>query len=208
LCRKKMGKVKYLALSQWNGVISSMMISVLGWRRAIYAIVVFILQTVAHAQVRPQNPYPNELKDFKFYERYLSPLRPYISEKAEIVQTLGTDQVKDLPGWRVFISFVGEYDLNTVNGRRWAHNISGRLASLELKPRKHVSMSRVKFSPAFTHSYGSVSEMNVKCDVYSDDSGLEYWIYAENSKVGKKGDLMRIVYGPSERLKHDIVGEK
>ena len=123
-----------------------------------------------------------------------------------MVQTLGSDQGKEFPGWRVFVYWVGDYKDNTVNGHLWKQNITGRLSSLEIVPRKRVSMRQVKYPPAFTHSYGHVSEINVSCDVYRDDSGLEYWIYSENSKVGKKGDLMSIVYGPSDRLKHEIEG--
>jgi hypothetical protein len=64
----------------------------------------------------------------------------------------------------------------------------------------------MKFPAAFTYSSGGVSEINVTCDVYSDDFGLEYWLYAEDSDVAKKGDLMRIVYGPSKRVKQEVVG--
>jgi hypothetical protein len=177
-------------------------------RQAICTIILLILPASAYAQAKPQKLYPNELKNFKFYEQYLAPLRPYVSEHAEVVQTLGSDQGMELSHWRVFVLFVGDYKLNTVNGHLWAHNISGRLATLELKPRKRVSMRHVKFPPAFTHSLGSVSEINISCDVYSDDSGLEYWIYSENSYVGRKGDLMSIKYGPSERLKREIEGDQ
>lgn len=150
--------------------------------------------------------YPNELVSLKFYDQHLSPLRPYISDKSDVVQTFGSDQGKVFLGWRVLVLFVGDYKSNTVNGHLWAQDITGRLASLELRPTWRVSMRHVKFSSAFTHSYGDVSEINVSCDIYSDGSGLEYWIYSENSKAGKKGDLMSIVYGPSGNLKREIEG--
>ena len=67
-------------------------------------------------------------------------------------------------------------------------------------------MLGVKFPAAFTHSLGSVSEVNVSCDVYSDSFGLKYWLYAEDSPVGKKGDLMEIEYGPSRRIEREVVG--
>jgi len=151
--------------------------------------------------------YPNELKGFKFYERHLSPLQPYISGKAAVVQQLGSDQGKEMTGWRVVVYWVGDYKSNTANGHLWAKDISGRLASLELIPKKPISMQGVHFPSAFSHSLGGVSEINVSCDVYSDDFGLEYWIYSDDSKVARKGDLMRIVYGPSKRLRLEIEGE-
>jgi hypothetical protein len=161
----------------------------------------------AHPQDDAGMPYPNELKGFKFYESHLSPLRPYISDEAAVVQLLGSDQGKEIPGWTVAVYWVGDYKSNTVNGRLWAHDITGRLASLELIPKRPVSMRRVRFPSAFSHSMGGVSEINVTCDVYTDDFGLEYWIYADDSKVARKGDLMRIVYGPSKRLRLEIEGE-
>jgi hypothetical protein len=67
-------------------------------------------------------------------------------------------------------------------------------------------MLGMKFPAAFTHGLGSVSEINVSCDVYRDKFGLEYWIFAEDSSVGKKGDLMEISYGPNRRIEREVVG--
>jgi len=33
---------------------------------------------------------------------------------------------------------------------------------------------------------------------------LAYWVYAEDSDVGKKGDLMEIEVGPSVRVQQEI----
>jgi hypothetical protein len=67
-------------------------------------------------------------------------------------------------------------------------------------------MLNVKFPKEFSRTFGGVSEVDVSCDVYRDDSGLAYWIYAEDSAIGKKGDLMFIEYGPSKRLMREIEG--
>ena len=69
-----------------------------------------------------------------------------------------------------------------------------------------ISLLRAKFPAAFTNAFGGVSEINVSCDVYSDSFGLECWLYAEDSAAGKKGDLMRIIYGPSARAIPRSVG--
>lgn len=60
-------------------------------------------------------------------------------------------------------------------------------------------MLGVRFPAAFTHSIGTESESNVTCDVYADINGLQYWVYADNSGVAKRGDLLRIIYGASDR---------
>ncbi|HEY7403838.1 MAG TPA: hypothetical protein VIB39_09965 [Candidatus Angelobacter sp.] len=175
-------------------------------RQVVYFAMVAIVSAFGHAQTKPDTLYPNELEKFKFYDQYLSPLCPYISEKSDVIRAIGSDQGKEFTGWRVFVSFVGDHKSNTVNGHLWAQNITGRLASLDLVSRKRVSMRHVTFPAVFAHSYGSISESNLSFDVYSDGSGLEYWIHAQNSRWGKKGDLMRIIYGPSDRLKRQIQG--
>lgn len=65
-------------------------------------------------------------------------------------------------------------------------------------------MANVKFPPVFTHTFGQVTEITVPCDVYGDESGLRYWIYAADSVARKKGDLMKIEYGPSRRMEREI----
>jgi hypothetical protein len=146
-----------------------------------------------------RKPYPNELPGLKFYVKHLAPLRPYDSDRALVVHVLGSGQGIELNRWRIRVLYVGE-------GNKWAHDITGRLASLNIKPKQRVSMLGVKFPNAFTHSSGNVSEVNVICDVYSDSFGLAYWLYAEDSAVGKKGDLMEIEYGPSRRIEREVVG--
>lgn len=136
-----------------------------------------------------RSAYPNELHGFKFYTKYLSPLRPYASEIAAVVQVLGSDQGKTVDGWRLWPLYVGD-----------AGPTKGRLAQVHVIPQKRVSMRRVKFPAAFSHSVGGISEINVLCDVYSDNDGLQYWLYAEDSAFAKKGDLMHIVYGASPKM--------
>jgi hypothetical protein len=121
---------------------------------------------------------------------YLSPLRPYVSDEAAVIQVLGVDQGKTVDGWRLWPLYVGD-----------AGPAKGRLAEVQVIPQKRVSMRSVKFPVAFRHSSGFLSEINVACDVYSDNHGLQYWLYTEDSDVAKKGDLMHIVYGASEEVK-------
>jgi hypothetical protein len=60
-------------------------------------------------------------------------------------------------------------------------------------------MAAVKFPARIVHCHSSLSEFNISFDVYSDTSGLQYWLHEEDSKWGKKGDLFQIVYGPKRR---------
>jgi len=175
----------------------------IGRNRAARLPTLFLLaMAAAISPTAPPNPYPHELSHFEFYAEYLSPLRPYISELDSVTRVLGSDHGRESPDWRIQPLFVGKQ--NTVNGRPWAMDITGRLATIAVRPKKRVSMSQVKFPALFTHASGTVSETNVSCDVYSNESGLTYWILAEDSDVGKKGDLMTIEYGPSKRLKQEI----
>jgi hypothetical protein len=155
---------------------------------ATFALLVLVCVTQFAAQdASSQRTYPNELSGLRFYAKHLSPLRPYVSDKAAVVQVLGSDQGKTIDGWRLWPLFVGD-----------AGPAKGHLAAVTVIPEKRVSMRDVRFPVAFAHGWGSVSETNVTCDVYADNDGLEYWLYAEDSAVAKKGDLMHIVYGPSK----------
>jgi hypothetical protein len=148
---------------------------------------------------RSRNPYPNELTRFIFYGRYLAPFQPYISDLTLVVKVLGSDQGIELKRWRIQPTFLGE--------GVWSHDIEGRLASVDIWPKQRVSMLGVKFPAAFTHRQFIVSEINIAFDVYSDSFGLQYWIFAQNSAGGKKDDLWKIVYGPSEKIKQQIEGQ-
>src|SRR5205085_2645373 len=120
-------------------------------RKFLPFLIALLLIDVAGANIaRQRNPYPNELPSFKFYTQRLSPLRPYISDYNSVLRVLGSDQGLKLDGWRITPTFIGNG--GTINGRPWACDISGRLASIDIIPERHVSMLSVKFSPAFKHS--------------------------------------------------------
>jgi hypothetical protein len=125
--------------------------------------------------------YPNELPNFRFYEKYLKPLRPYISDHASVVRVLGSDQGIDLDQWKIRPYFVGDGKYSTV-----APELIGRSAEVGITPKQRVSLINVRFPKAYTHSYGGISGINVSCDVYSDKFGLQYWIFSEDSKLTKR----------------------
>ncbi len=131
-------------------------------------------------------PYRNELQGFNFYAKYLAPLHPGISQSAAVVRVLG-DGGK-LPGWKMVATY----------GARPSHGSAlGPLAEIIVNPEGVIPMAAVRFPATFTHCRAVGGERNALFDVYRDGSGLEYWLYATDSNWGNKGDLYRIVYGPS-----------
>lgn len=132
-----------------------------------------------------RNRYPTELQGFRFYAEYLAPLEPGLSSKEAVRKVLGDTAAVRRKGWTI----------NTT----YSAKDGSVLAEVILRPDGVVPMAAVKFSPRFAHCHSSLSEFNISFDVYSDPSGLQYWLHEEDSKWGKKGDLFRIVYGPKTR---------
>ncbi len=143
------------------------------------------------------NLYPNEIKGFEFYAQYLAPLRPHQSDAKQVIQILGSDQGFELKDWKVFFLFSCSEDvINCSHGPR-----NDPLDTIVITPKHRVSMRHLKFPLAFSHSYGGVSEINVTCDIYTDKFGLQYWIVSHDFQSYKKGDLLRIEYGPAPNEK-------
>jgi hypothetical protein len=170
--------------------------------RGIFAFLILSIVTCSVASFAASpNLYPNEIKGFRFYAKYLAPLRPYTSNKNTVISVFGSDEGLQLTDWRIVPLYsCPDPSITCPN--------PDRLASIEVLPRGRVSMLGMKFPPAFIHSYGGVSEINVTCDVYKDGSGLKYWVYSEDFASGKKGDLLKIEYGPSKQIRQKTVSLK
>jgi hypothetical protein len=136
--------------------------------------------------------YPNELKGFQLYEKYLAPLQPRVSDSEAVRRVLGDTAAVRRNGWKIYTTY--EAKSGPVS-----NPTLGALAEIILKPDGVIRMGAVRFSHSFDHCHSSVSEINISFDVYSDTSGLRYWLHEEDSKWGKKGDLYQIVYGPRRR---------
>ncbi len=150
-------------------------------RRSFIAIL--LLSALLCAQTGPRattrtKRYPNELPGLMFYAKYLIPLQPGVSDSNAVRQTLGDTATVNRDGWRITPRFTEE----------------GTLFQISLRPEHVITMATVKFPAVFKHCHSSVSEFNIAFDVYSDSSGLEYWLHQADSKWGKKGDLWEIVY--------------
>jgi hypothetical protein len=136
--------------------------------------------------------YPHELKGFQFYGKYLAPLRPGFSDRETVRRVLGDTAAVHRNGWTIYTYYESK-------GGPVSNPRLGPLAEIALSPDGVIRMGAVKFPKSFDHCHASVSEINISFDVYSDTSGLEYWLHEEDSKSGKKGDLYQIVYGPKRR---------
>jgi hypothetical protein len=160
-------------------MLVSLLVSVAFWRYP------------AATQVR----YPNELEQLRVYAQYLEPLIPGTSTSSEVKQVLTVTHDRWDAEWRISPSFSCVADAKTCSH---GGATSETLFMIELHPLHRVPMGGVRFSNAFKKIYGSVSEINIQCDVYGDQTGLQYWIVAKDSSYGKKGDLYQIVYGFSK----------
>jgi hypothetical protein len=137
-------------------------------------------------------PYPNELNGMRFYACYLAPLCPLRSDTKQVEQVLGSDQRLQSKDWKIAVLYSCKEDaLTCSHGPR-----NDPLDTIVITPNHRVSMSHVKFPPAFAVSYGGVSEINVTCAIFSDAFGLEYWVVSSDFGSYKKGDLLMIRYGP------------
>jgi hypothetical protein len=143
-----------------------------------------VVASFASAGDRPHNRYPNELQGFRFYAEYLAPLEPGVSGEEAVRRVLGDTAAVRRSGWTI----------NTTYATK-----GGPVAEIILRPDGVIPMAAGNFPPRFVHCHSSLSEFNISFDVYSDTSGLQYWLQGEDSKWGKKGDLFRIVYGPKRR---------
>jgi hypothetical protein len=140
----------------------------------------------------PNSRYPNELQGFKFYSKYLAPLQPGLSGRDAVRRILGDTAAVKRTGWRILPSY-------TTSGGPVYNPTLGPLYQISLRPEGAIPMAGVRFPPQFDHCHSSLSEINISFDVYSDTSGLEYWLHEEDSKSGRKGDLFQIVYGPKRK---------
>lgn len=156
--------------------------------RALAFSVFLALATSTAKQPTPHSRYPNELQGFEIYAKYLAPLRPGISTGEEVARVLG-DPVQLKPGgWNVIPNYV--IKKGPVN-----NPALGPLFEIVVKPEGVIPMAAVRFPKVFTRCHSSLSEFNIGFDVYSDTSGLEYWLLEEDSQWGKKGELFQIIYG-------------
>jgi hypothetical protein len=132
------------------------------------------------------------LQGFKFYSKFFAPLQPGLSARDAVRRVFGDTAAVKRTGWRIFPSYT------TRSGPVYNPTL-GPLYQISLKPDGVLPMAAVRFPSQFDHCHSSLSEINISFDVYSDTSGLEYWLHEEDSQWGRKGDLFQVVYGPKRK---------
>jgi hypothetical protein len=176
---------------------------------SIVLLVTAVLGTTALLSA-PDDLYPNELAGFQFVgTARWNVLRPFISTQADAFALLGPPQsyFYDMgDDWKLVITYVGE---GSCDGKPWPDFLAGRISTIQLIPKRRVSLSGVRFPSAFKKSEPYITHHVVDTlRVYSDAYGLEYELYAEGSKDGSihEGDLKAINYGPSRKLYSSMTG--
>ena len=147
--------------------------------RSVAFLLLVIIASFAGAGERPHSRYPNELRGFRFYGKYLAPLEPGISSEEAARQVLGDTAAVRRNDWTIHTSY-------TTKGGLVYNSTLGKLAEIALKPDGIIPMVAVKFSPLFAHCHASVSEINISFDVYRDTSGLEYLASRRRLQMGKE----------------------
>jgi hypothetical protein len=170
--------------------VSNPSMRVFALRRPVAFFGLLFVTILAGAKSTSHKLYPNELKGLKFYAKYLAPLRPGVSREEAVRRVLGDTAAAERNGWTIITTYAMK------SGPVYNPTL-GSLAEIIVRPDTVIPMGAVKFPPSFAHCHTSESEINISFDVYGDRFGLEYWLHEEDSRWGKKGDLYRIVYGPS-----------
>jgi hypothetical protein len=166
------------------------------------------------------DPYPNELRGYRFYatEKWKS-LQPLVSTMADVRRVLGAPTeasdmshfTKPYPGdaaakepvftydlgqdWQMLVYFV-RYCFDD-DGPTLPRSMDDRLCSIDLVPKKRAPFANIKFPPVFAKKH--VTAFDGAWDEFADGSGLVYAVYSTRSQYGDRraGDLFRIKYGAS-----------
>ncbi len=160
------------------------------------------------------SPYPNELPILKIYEQAKwNSLKPYVSRVSDIEKVLGKpvavyDELlhtdvpgfQDDPDWTIVIDVVGE-------GGDLPDSVAGRVLSIELYPKKRVSLVGADFSAFRGATYAGRDEETTS---YYDKFGLRYVVFEKDTANGRfhAGDLKRIIYGPSDEATAKLSRQK
>jgi hypothetical protein len=142
--------------------------------------------------------YPNELTGYHLHaDGKWKELEPYVSTKIDVNRVLGQPDSVFFsygPDWRVIAFY---FESASIDGRPYDVTLKGTLSSLKFYPIKRVTFANVVFPAVFNCNSLFASHSPASMTSCSDNTGLNYVFYDENSKDGKilKGDLNYIEYG-------------
>ncbi len=170
------------------------------------------------------NPYPNELKGYRFFGKgKLKELKPGVSTKQDVIKIFGEncEDVCDYnQNWIINFTY---FDNVTKGG--WGREKTyipiskylGKLYSISLRPKLKISFKKAVFPSHFKFSTGGSREDGVTIYnlAYTDKYGLEYLIFDEikltkykNTFKWKRGDLLSIEYQIPVRLEKKMFIEQ
>jgi len=170
-----------------------------------------VLALLSNETPAVEQSYPNELPGFKFHAtaRWRT-LRPFLSTANDVKALLGSPEPVFFdagPEWKYIVYYWGEN--GHCDGKPFPKEIVGTVISIELVPKARVSFRDVRFPDTFekTERFSSHDPVG-SWDAYSDDFGLSYEVYNQDSERGSEhaGDLKSIIYGPSRRLYAERTG--
>jgi len=143
-----------------------------------------------------KNKYPNELEDFKIYNKYCSGLEPLGSTIEDVKKIMGEPSEKksaeyvlwyEKKDWDILV-----YICTDTTSPSW---LAGRIVeSIDFIPKDKLYFKDKKFSDKFNQQH--VRAADAAWDEYFDAYGLVYEIYTTKTPYGNKtpGDLNRISY--------------
>lgn len=175
------------------------------------------------------NPFPNELKGYKFYlNGKLKMLKLGFSTQEDVKRIFGENCEQSCnynSNWEVdFTYFKTDSCFTSQTGNEPKQTFCpdkkyiGKLSSIELRPRKTISFAKISFTNFGIYGGGgSIAEdgrgngTHTAHNSFGDGYGLTYTIFDRivsstetNPTVMKKGDLLSIEYEPSNKLKKKI----
>ena len=166
--------------------------------------VAFGAPQVRQSPSKHESQYPNELSNLKLHqEAKWKSLQPYVSTVGDVEKLLGKpvavyDELLQSyvagfqydPNWTIVVDVIGE-DSELPPTR------VGRVLSIELHPKRRISLVGADFSAFRAATYTARDEETTS---YYDKFGLRYVVFERDTANGRfhAGDLKRIEYGPSE----------
>ncbi|HSK70731.1 MAG TPA: hypothetical protein VK892_03480 [Pyrinomonadaceae bacterium] len=188
--------------------------------KLIIGLIFLLTLALASAAQAQNNPYPNELQGFEFFGKgKLKGLKLGVSTKETVKRVFGEgceyfcDYDAD---WTVTFSY---YEIDSMkedsdeNGKKTVYYIDSKylykLRSIELRPKKQISLVDYSFSNAFekqlkrqqlTHTEKGRGRM-ITYELFQDSFGLTYQLFGKtgsdapnNEKAHNKGDLSSVLY--------------
>ena len=112
-------------------------------RRPVAFLAFLFVTILVGAKSTSHSPYPNELKAFKFYAKYLAPIRPGVSGKEAVRRVLGDTAAVQRNGWTIITTYA-------MKGGPVYNPALGPLAEIIVRPDGVIPLGAVRFPPRYS----------------------------------------------------------